>query len=422
MIAQSPVVITGVGIVSPVGLNRESLWNSVVNRNSGVAVREVFAEANHPFRIAAEVADFEPKKFVRPRKSLKVMCRPIQFGFAASTMAVEEAGIEGQVDPARFSTVFGTEAFYADPNEVARVFRKCIVNRCYDHDRWGEYAMREIEPLWMLKYLPNMVASHISIACDARGPSNTICQSEASSLLAIIEAMDLIQRGAADAVIAGGTGSLMATTGMIYRGLHRLSRRIDQPELASRPFDTSRDGMVVGEGAAAFILEREDFALARGAKPLAKIVASSRGFHLRGDGFAEAISQNLNDLVQRSGLGVDDVGHVNAHGFSTIEDDIYEAQAIRQSLGDIPVIAPKSAFGNLGPGTGAVELAVSLEACHRGILPATMNVDQLDDRCPINLVTDDNVTVKSNTCLTTNFTETGQITSLMIATQAAWQS
>ena len=415
MNSNSPVVITGVGIISPIGLSKETYWESLVNRESGVRVRTEFADVSHPFRIASEVVDFEPKKFVRPRKSLKVMCRPIQFGFAASTMAVEDAGIADQIDPDRFSTVFGTEAFYADPNEVASVFRKCIVNRCYDHDRWGEYAMREIEPLWMLKYLPNMVASHISIACDARGPSNTICQAEASSLLAIIEATDLIQRGTADAVITGGTGSLMATTGMIYRGLSRLSNRIDEPARASRPFDRDRDGMVVGEGAAAFVLEREDFALARGAKPIARIVESCRSFYPSGDGLANAIAHNLKQVVTRSGLATEDIGHLNANGFSTIRDDVIEAEAIRNALGDIPVIVPKSVFGNLGPGTGAIELLASIEACRTGHLPPALNVDQQDDLCPINLVTDDGVTSDKSTGLSINFTGTGQIASLLIS-------
>jgi 3-oxoacyl-[acyl-carrier-protein] synthase II len=415
MSLEIPVVITGIGVISPLGLSPDSYWDALLQGKSGVREREEFAGLRQPFRIAAPVADFEPKKYVRPRKALKVMCRPIQFGFAASTMAVQDAGIEGQIDPDRLCTVFGTEAFYADPHEVARVFRKCIVNRCYDHDRWGEYAMREIEPLWMLKYLPNMVASHISIACDARGPSNTICQAEASSLLAIIEATDLIQRGVADAVVAGGTGSMMSTTGMIYRGLKKLSMRVDDPPAASRPFDVGRDGMVVGEGSGAFVLEREDFALARGARPLARVLDFCRSFHPPGQGFGEAVYRNLVEVLQRSGLQAEEVGHVNAHGFSTIEDDVHEARGIHQALGDVPVIAPKSSFGNLGPGTGSVELAASVKAFQKGLLPASLNVDQLDERCPINLVTSPGVSAEKQTAVKLNFTEAGQIASLMIA-------
>lgn len=416
MISSCPVVITGVGIISPLGLNPESLWNSLLQRHSGVRVRDEFAGGTHPFRICSPVHNFEPREFVRPRKSLKVMCRPIQFGFAASTLATESASISEQIDPDRFSTVFGTEAFYADPTEVALVFRKCMVNRCYDHDRWGDYAMREIEPLWMLKYLPNMVASHLSIACDARGPSNTICQSEASSLLAMIEACDLIQRGAADAVITGGTGSLMTTTGIIYRGTDRLSKRIMNPEKASRPFDADRDGMVVGEGSAAFVVEREDFAKARGARPLARILGFARSFYPRNNGFSDAIAHNMNLALERADVSPNDIGHINAQGCSTREDDIIEAQAIDKVFGDTPVIAPTSNLGNLGPGTGAVELAASIEACRHGVLPPVLNLDNQDAECPINVVTEDGTTSDKPLALSTNFTDTGQITSIIIGT------
>ncbi len=408
------VVITGIGLISPLGIGNDAFWNALVSGESGVRVRAEFVDSRHPYRIAGEVPDFEAKQHVRPRKALKVMCRPIQFGFAAATQAIDQAGIAGHIDPDRFSTLFGTEAFYADPHEVALVFRKCIVNRSYDHNRWGEYAMREIEPLWMLKYLPNMVASHISIACDARGPSNTICLAEASSLLAIMEATDLIRRGAVDAAVAGGTESLMATTGMIYRGLHRLSQRIDHPREASRPFDAARDGMVAGEGAAAFVLERAEFARARGAKPLACVLGFDRGYAPR-DEMARGIADSLRRTLERSGVRPAEVGHCNAHGFSTIPDDILEAQGIAAALGDVPVIAPKSSFGNLGPGTGAVELAASINACQTGHLPPVLNLEQQDPNCPINLVAGTSLMQPLRSGVAINFTEAGQFATLMIA-------
>jgi 3-oxoacyl-[acyl-carrier-protein] synthase II len=266
----------------------------------------------------------------------------------------------------------------------------------------------------MLKYLPNMVASHISIACDARGPSNTICQAEASSLLAIIEAVDLIRRGSADAAIAGGTGSLMATTGMIYRGLHRLSKRIDEPQRASRPFDVDRDGMVAGEGAAAIVLERAEFAAARGARPLARILGFDRGYTPR-EHLGQAIAESLQRTLDRSGIGVSDIGHCNAHGFSTIADDIQEAQGIAAALGEIPVIAPKSSFGNVGPGTGALELVASINACATGTLPPTLNLDRQDPNCPINLVKGQAATGANRCGVSLNFTEAGQLATLAVA-------
>ena len=415
MASDCAAVVTGVGVVSPVGIGLDNLWHALVNRKSGVDVRKEFVDVDQPFRIAAQIHDFEPKKYITPRKAMKVMCRPIQFGFAASNMAVQQANIGDQIDPDRFCTVFGTEAFYADPGETATVFRKCIVNRCYDHDRWGEFSMKEIEPLWMLKYLPNMVASHISILCDARGPSNTICQSESSSLLAVIEAVDLIERGSADAVIVGGTGCLMATTGIIYRGMHRLSRRVREPDRACRPFDRDRDGMVVGEGACAIVLERESFARARNANILGKIHGYSRGFRVREPGFEQAIEQSISESIKRSELQTADIGHVNANGFSTIDDDIYEAIGIANAVQDTPVIVPKGNIGNIGPGTGALELVASLEACRQGLLPPALNIDNQDPRCPIQLVKQDNhrVDLKHAVCL--NFSETGQIVSLVVS-------
>jgi 3-oxoacyl-[acyl-carrier-protein] synthase II len=156
------------GVVSPIGIGVTSFWDSLRNPISGIAC-EAFAETELPMRIGGDVRAFDAKAYVKPRKSLKVMCPQIQFGYAAAQMAVEHAGLTPEsYDPDRLGIVFGSETFYADPIEVAEVFRKCIVDRCYDHERWGEFAMRDIMPLWMLKYLPNMVASHVSIAYDAR--------------------------------------------------------------------------------------------------------------------------------------------------------------------------------------------------------------------------------------------------------------
>ena len=414
MSSESPVVITGVGIISPIGLSLESFWESLLQKRSGVKVRDHFASSDQPFRISAEISDFEPKKFVRPRKALKVMCRPIQLGFAASMLAAEHAAIEGQIDPERFATVFGSEAFYADPLDVSRVFRQCIIENEYQHDRWGDYAMSDIEPLWMLKYLPNMVASHISIACDARAASNTICQAEASSLLALIEAADLIHRGAADAVMVGATGSMMAATGMVFRGLHRLSQNIQSPEAALRPFDAQRDGMVVGEGAGAMVLERESSALARGATPLARIKGSCRSFCPDRSAMPEAIAENMNQALTRAGMTAVQIGHVNANGYSTVDDDICEAQAIHKVFGQTPVIAPKGTFGNLGPSTGLVELAASIKAGIEGVLPPIMNLEQIDERCAIQAVVEPQNNEGNSSALSMNFTESGQIVSMVI--------
>ena len=306
------------GVVSPIGVGTDAFWQSLIDGVSGVRVRDAFADTDLPLRIGAPIVDFDPKPFVKPRKALKIMCQPIQFGCAAANLAFEDAGFEKQtlesvVDPHRIGTLFGTETFFADPTEVARVFRSCTEDANYQHDRWGEFAMRQIQPLWMLKYLPNMAASHISIAIDARGPSNSICQGEASGLLALIEAADLIKRGVVDVVISGGTGSQMALTAMLYRGIGNLSNRIAEPEAASRPFELDRDGTVIGEGSGVLVLESAEHAAKRGIEPVARLAGWSRGFGNpqtveRKEAFVASIEKVLND----SGLDKDQIGLVSA--------------------------------------------------------------------------------------------------------------
>lgn len=410
------VVITGLGVVSSIGIGCEPFWQSLLNGESGVGVREQFANTDLPYRIAAPVRGFDAKQYVKPRKAIKIMCPPIQFGCVASSMAFEHAGLDRDtISPDRIGTVFGTETFFADPTEVADVFQKCTVDRDYQHDRWGEFAMREIQPLWMLKYLPNMAASHISIANDAQGPSNSICQGEVSGLLALIEAADLIQRGVVDVVLAGGTGSQMALTSLLYRGTDLLSKRINEPEKASRPFDVDRDGMVVGEGAGALVLESAEIAAARGAKPLATLAGWSRSFQdPSSPDFSDAIKGNYISALGLAEKSASDIGLVNANASGSVESDLIEAKAIHGVFGEkTPVVAHKSNFGNIGPGTSIVELIGAVLTKQHAICPATINCDSIDPACRVNVVTS-NSSMQANGILKSSFSATGQIASVVL--------
>ena len=410
------VVITGLGVVSPIGIGHQEFWNSLSTGASGVEVREAFKDTQWPFRIAAPVKEFSGKQHIKPRKAIKIMCSPIQYGCSAAAMAVEHANLEtGSVAADRVATVFGTETFFADPTEVADVFQRCTVDKDYQHDRWGEFAMREIQPLWMLKYLPNMAASHISIALDAQGPSNSICQGEASGLLALIEAASLIKRGAADVVVAGGTGSKMAMTAMLYRGTHLLSNRITEPEKASRPFDADRDGMVVGEGSGALVLESVQHAKARGATVLATLAGWARSFlDPNSDQFVDALAANYQASIQNASLQAQDIDCVNAHASGSLIYDEIEATAIKNVLGDKPVVAHKANFGNIGPGTSIVELIGGLLAKQNGMIPKSINCERVDPKCAINVV-DANLAIEhSATLLKSSFSATGQIVSVII--------
>lgn len=422
------VVVTGMGVVSPIGIGQDEFYTALMEGRSGVSVIESFEQSDLPMRIGAPVRDFEAKQYVKPRKALKIMCEPIKFGCAAAAMATQQAGLTGTVNedgstvqpvsPERIGTVLGTETFFADPTEVARVFRSCIVDSDYQHDRWGEFAMRQIQPLWMLKYLPNMAASHISIAADARGPSNSICQGAASGLLAIIEAASLIKRGVADVVLAGGTGSQMALTAMLYRGTELLSKNIHAPLSASRPFDANRDGMVVGEGAGVMVLESKAHAIKRGANIIATFKGWSRLFSdptaSAGQKKEAAIESSLALAIKNAGMSVADIGMVNASASGVIDEDRLEAKAIRAVLGDVPVTAHKSNFGNLGPGTSVVELIGGLLAIDRGHIPPTINYQDADPNCPVDVVSQARDLTKLSVAKT-GFSATGQIASVVFA-------
>ena len=411
------VVVTGVGVVAPVGVGADSFWDSLVAGRSGVSLRAGFEDVQLPHRIAASVSGFVGKDYIKPRKSLKIMCGPIQYGCAAAAMAVDQANFaEGVLTQERVGTVFGTETFFADPGEVADVFQKCMVDSEYQHDRWGEFALREIQPLWMLKYLPNMAASHISIAMDARGPSNSICQGEASGLLSLVEAADLIQRGVADVVVAGGTGSQMALVSTLYRGVDRLSNNVNQPEQASRPFDQNRDGMVVGEGAGAIILESKEFAEKRGANILATIGGWSRGYHrLDSPAFPADLAYHFSNAIDRAQLSVEQINLVNANAAGTLTGDAQEAIAINDVLGDTPVVAYKSVFGNLGPGTSMVELIASILSIKNQHVPPSLNCPNVAADCPVNVLNSDSPALTSvNSVLKSSYSATGQIATVVI--------
>ena len=415
------VVITGVGTTSPIGIGYQAFAQSLAAGTSGVRRLPIFDTDEFPIRIGAQVVDFDPKQYVTPRKSLKVMSRTIQLAFASAQMATQQAGIAvPEVSPDRFGVVFGADMIHIEADELENAFRGCIEEQQFDYARWDERAISEMYPLWMLKYLPNMPACHVAIAQDARGPNNTIVLGEASSLLAIAEGMRVIERDQADVMIVGGTGSRIHPMSWSFRDNCLHSPRHDDPADTSRPFDTRRDGMVYGEGAAAFVLERREHAEARGAKVLAHIAGFASAFEactpgrpFEGTAIRAAIRQSLREAQLDSA----DLGHVNAHGLSTVDHDRAEAQAIRDTVGSTPVTAPKSFFGNLGASTGAVEMIASLVAFETGEVPFTLNYRDPDPACPIDVVGDKARAGRPKSALVLNQTSMGQSVAMVLRRQ-----
>ncbi len=413
------VVITGVGIVSPIGVGDDAVWQSIIQRQSGVRRLPELATAGWLAPFGGWVNDFDPKDLIQPRKSIKVMCREIQFGVAAAEIAWQQAGLAGAaLDPERVGVTGAAGLLYCDLEELHGPIRVWMNQADFDIGRWSLAAMKEMHPLWMLKYLPNMTACHIGIRYDARGPTNTVAHNEISSLMAVAEATDTIRRGVADVMIAGGSGSRLKLTDLMWRRGAGLSMNgHGDPGAVCRPFDASRSGIVNGEGAAQFVLESREHAERRGARMLARVVSAASRNETAANSMqpkGDAIRRAIVAAVKAAGLSASDIGHVNAHGNSTIDDDSAEAQAIRLALGNVPVTAPKSYFGHLGPGSGAVELAISVLGLQRGLIPPTLNYKTPDPACPVNVVVEPQLAAKP-TFVALNHNVTGAAAAVVIA-------
>ena len=419
MDAAADIVISGIGVVSPIGIGCDEFWTALEQGTSGIRPIDLFDASALSVRFGGQITDFDPRRFVRPRKSLKVMSREMQLGFAAAELAMADAGlVSTDLEPERFGIVFGADMIYAGLEDLEATYRCAGVSGQFEFARWAEAIHEEVHPLWLLKHLPNMAASHVAIAQDARGPNNTIVLGDVSALLAIIEAASVIRRGWADVMLAGGAGCRLHPAALVARGDALLSHRTDDCRRACRPFDRGRDGLVNGEGAGVMVLESRAHAERRGARVRGRILgwASRCEPRARLHGVSgQSLRQAVAAACREAGLRPDEVGHVNAHGTSTIEMDRAEAVALRAELGDTPVTAPKSLLGHLGAGAGAVELAASLLGIERGLVPATLNYEEPDPQCPVNVVHGGPLAGRPPTAVAVNLCSTGQAVAVAVA-------
>ena len=406
------MVITGVGVVSPLGNTKEALWEALSTGQSGVeplTVEPLTAGAVESLKVAfaaearqfhGKIDDFgtlqkDQKKAIR--KGLKVMCRECQMGVAAAQLAWADAGITAdQADGARTGITFGVDYMLSAPEEFTEGILQCLdeQNR-FEYSRWAKEGMPKLSPLWLLKYLPNMPASHLAIYNDLRGPNNSLTLREAAANAAVAEAYETIVRGSADAMLTGATGTRLHPMKMVHSAQQEeLADCQADPARASRPFDRDRTGMVLGEGAGSLVLEELSAAEARGASVYGEVIAGATSSAVGRKMVARrgrAMANVLRAVLQRSGTGVDEVGHLHAHGLSTRSSDAEEAGAIGEVFGQranpLPVTAAKSYFGNLGAGSGMVELIASLLALQHDRLFPMLNYDMPDPECPVAAVT-----------------------------------
>jgi 3-oxoacyl-[acyl-carrier-protein] synthase II len=426
---QRRVVITGMGQVSPLGSTKEALWDALQNARSGVGPLagplpvHAAAEAR---QFTADIEDFGPlekEQKKQTRKALRTMCRECQMGVAVAQLALTDAGISiGTIDPERIGTSFGTDYMLSVPEEFNDGIHQCTEGENgFEFRRWGGEGLAKMSPLWLLKYLPNMPAAHVAIFNDLRGPSNSLTSREAGANLAIGEAYQIIRRGNADAMVCGATGTRLHTMKILHAFCQEeVSSRNGDPTKVSRPFDRQRTGMVLGEGAGAVVIEELAHARARGATIYGEIVAAASRAAAAPRLIARrkvALANVLRALLQDSGCKPEAVGHLHAHGLSTQSCDIEEAQAVVEVFGEysrgLPVVAAKSYFGNLGAGSGMVELIASVLALRAGSLFATLNYETPDPECPIGVVREKTAPA-GNRFINLNVTPQGQASGVMV--------
>lgn len=426
------VVITGIGVISPIGSTPDALWQSLVQSKSGIGEIRSLPGGALPVRNGAEVHDFTgdieqfgPMEKVLQRairKGQKLMCREIEMGVAAAQLALHHGGFGSeQRDPHRTGVIFGSDYIMTMPEEFSEGIRSCTnVEKAFRFDDWAENGLPKVNPLWLLKYLPNMPASHVAIFNDLQGPNNSLTLREASSCAAVIEAYCTIHRGHADAIVVGATGTRIHP----FKSLHATTQELlavdcDDPTTMSRPFEAKRNGAVLGEGAAAIILEEMEHAEQRGAKIWGEVTGF--GSSAVGPRSGYDFQRTAIRLVAQKAIAGHEprgIGHINAHGLGSLCGDIHEAKGIADVFGTSeqqpPLVAAKSYFGNLGAASGMVEIIASVMAINHGHVFRTLNYDQPDPECPVRPVVS-NDEPAGNSFVKISVTPQGQAAAVMIS-------
>jgi 3-oxoacyl-[acyl-carrier-protein] synthase II len=376
------VVVTGIGMITPVGLDTETSWEGLVSGKSGIGPITQFDDKAIPTQIAGEIHGFEPEKYI-DLKEIKKMDRFIHLAIAASQMAMDSAGLKITEENAERVGVMVSAGMGGLP--AIEKYYKVYLERGY----------RKITPFFIPMLIINEAAGMLSIRYGAKGPNFCVVSACATGTHSIGEAFRTIERGDADAMIAGGTESCICPLGVGgFNAMKALSTRNNEPQRASRPFDTDRDGFIMGEGSGVVILEEMVSAVARGARIFAEAIgygASGDAYHItapapNGEGAARCMKLAIKD----AGIAPKEMGYINAHGTSTKFGDEIESIAIKTIFGDyaykIPISSTKSMTGHLLGAAGGVEAVISILALDRGVLPPTINLDNPDPECDLDYI------------------------------------
>jgi len=419
------VVITGMGLVTPLGVRVEELWKNLMAGASGVGLTTVFDASRFPTKISAEVRNWDIADEGQDAKHWQFCGRHTKFAAGAALQAMRDAGLEKGLpaDPTRLGVYLGSGEGQQDFDSFTSMMMAAISGDTLDVAKFTKLGLETLHPLSEVEQEPNMPAGHLAGMFNAQGPNLNCLTACAASSQAIGEATELVRRGDADVMLSGGTHSMIHPFGVTgFNLLTALSTRNDEPARASRPFDNERDGFVLGEGAAMVVLEELEHAKRRGAKIHGELLGYGStadayritDTHPEGRGAAACITMALKD----AGLGTHDIHYINAHGTSTDVNDKVETLAIKKVFGEhaykIPVSSTKSMMGHLIAAAGATELIVCLLAIRDGMLPPTINYENPDPNCDLDYVPNKSRPGKCDRALSNSFGFGGQNISLIV--------
>src|SRR5947209_7833098 len=397
------VVITGIGVITPIGIGAKAFWENLLAGKVGVRRIASYDPSGFPVQIAGEVpsfkiGDYVPKSY---RKATKVMARDIELAVVAADDAFKDAGLQSKaytdqpsIPTTRFGCNIGAGLISAELNELTAAMHVAREGNKLDLKKWGRDGMNQLTPLWLLKYLPNMLACHVTIIHELKGPSNTITCAEASSHLAIGEAFRTIQRGDADCAICGGAETKVVPMSLMRQILLKRATdsKNDSPETAVRPFDADATGTAVAEGGGLLILEEYEHAKQRGAKIYAELVgfgASQDTYSVTvpdpsGHSYSKAIAKALAEANVAPG----EVNLLVPHGLGIPSHDRAELAGIQKAFGaaaaSVPVAPIKAQTGNVAAGSG-IDAAAAVLSLHHGRIPAALNTKKVIDGVKLNI-------------------------------------
>ncbi|MBY9078454.1 beta-ketoacyl-ACP synthase II [Paenibacillus sp. HN-1] len=375
------VVVTGMGVITALGKDLDTFWDSLMSGKSGVSKVEAFDVSEYPTQIAAEIKDFDPEELFG-RKEARKMDRFVQFALAAGQNALDDSGLKigENIEAERIGVSVGSGIGGLGTWED-------------QHNLLLEKGPKRVSPFFIPMMIANMGSGQLSISLGAKGPNTTQVTACATGSHAIGDSMRMIQRGDADAMVCGGAEATIRPTGMAgFCAMRAMSTRNDEPEKASRPFDTDRDGFVMGEGAGILVLESLEHAQARGARIYAEVI----GYGLSGDAHhmtepdPDGAARCMKMAIRDAGIAPEDIDYINAHGTSTPVGDKSETTAIKTALGDhaykVAVSSTKSMTGHLLGAAGGVEAIICGLSLNKGKIAPTINLDNQDPECDLDYV------------------------------------